>query len=56
MEIISVTNLKKAYGDFNAVNGINFSIQQSEIFGFLGPNGAGKTSTINMMIGLTRPT
>ncbi|MGI6175991.1 MAG: ABC transporter ATP-binding protein [Christensenellales bacterium] len=56
MGIVTVTNLKKAYGDFTAVDGINFSIEQGEIFGFLGPNGAGKTSTINMMIGLSRPT
>ncbi|HHX24319.1 MAG TPA: ATP-binding cassette domain-containing protein [Thermoanaerobacterales bacterium] len=56
MEIVSVTNLKKAYGKLEAVNGISFSIQEGEVFGFLGPNGAGKTSTINMMIGLSRPT
>ncbi len=56
MSIVTVTNLKKTYGDFTAVDGINFSIEQGEIFGFLGPNGAGKTSTINMMIGLSRPT
>ncbi|MGI6004193.1 MAG: ABC transporter ATP-binding protein [Christensenellales bacterium] len=56
MDILKVTNLKKTYGDFTAVNGVGFSIRQGEIFGFLGPNGAGKTSTINMMIGLSRPT
>ncbi len=56
MEIVNVTNLKKTYGDFTAVNGIDFSIRKGEIFGFLGPNGAGKTSTINMLIGLSRPT
>jgi len=56
MEIVRVANLKKTYGDFTAVDGIDFSIQEGEIFGFLGPNGAGKTSTINMMIGLSRPT
>ena len=56
MEIVSVTNLKKAYGDFLAVDDISFSIKEGEVFGFLGPNGAGKTSTINMMIGLSRPT
>ena len=55
MGIVSVTNLKKTYGDFTAVDGISFDIQQGEIFGFLGPNGAGKTSTINMLIGLSRP-
>ncbi len=56
MAIVNVTNLKKIYGKFEAVNDISFSIEQGEIFGFLGPNGAGKTSTINMMIGLSRPT
>lgn len=55
MSIVSVTNLKKVYGDLNAVGGISFDIEQGEIFGFLGPNGAGKTSTINMLIGLSRP-
>lgn len=56
MDIVTVTNLSKSYGDFVAVNDISFSIKQGEIFGFLGPNGAGKTTTINMMIGLARPT
>ena len=56
MDIVTVSGLKKTYGDFEAVKGIDFSIQSGEIFGFLGPNGAGKTSTINMLIGLSRPT
>lgn len=56
LEIVSVKNLKKSYGSFQAVNDISFQIEQGEIFGFLGPNGAGKTSTINMLIGLSRPT
>ena len=56
MSIVAVTNLKKAYGDFQAVKGISFSIEPGEIFGFLGPNGAGKTSVINMLVGLSRPT
>ncbi|MFY9280246.1 MAG: ABC transporter ATP-binding protein [Caldicoprobacterales bacterium] len=55
VEIVKVTNLKKLYGDLPAVNGISFSIKEGEILGLLGPNGAGKTSTINMMIGLSRP-
>ncbi len=54
--MVSVTNLKKTYGDFTAVNDISFEIEKGEVFGFLGPNGAGKTSTINMIIGLSRPT
>lgn len=56
MEIVTVTNLKKLYDDFTAVDDVSFSINEGEVFGFLGPNGAGKTSTINMMIGLSRPT
>lgn len=56
MGIVDVANLKKSYGEIVAVDDISFSIEKGEIFGFLGPNGAGKTSTINMMIGLSRPT
>ncbi|NLW17782.1 MAG: ABC transporter ATP-binding protein [Firmicutes bacterium] len=55
MDMVTVRNLSKSYGDFTAVKGISFSIGRGEIFGFLGPNGAGKTTTINMMIGLARP-
>lgn len=54
--MIVASKLKKKYGYFTAVDGISFTVKQGEIFGFLGPNGAGKTSTINMMIGLSRPT
>ena len=56
MGLVDVKNLSKSYGDIKAVNDLSFQIDQGEIFGFLGPNGAGKTSTINMMIGLSRPT
>ncbi|RJP50568.1 MAG: ABC transporter ATP-binding protein [Anaerolineaceae bacterium] len=52
---IVVTNLTKRFGDFTAVNGINFEVQRGEIFGFLGPNGSGKTTTIRMMLGLMKP-
>ncbi|MCJ7433151.1 MAG: ABC transporter ATP-binding protein [Anaerolineales bacterium] len=52
---IQVTNLTKRFGDFTAVNGINFEVQRGEIFGFLGPNGSGKTTTIRMMLGLMEP-
>ena len=55
MIILEVKNLTKKYGDFIAVNGVDFSIEKGEIFGFLGPNGAGKTSTINMLTGISRP-
>jgi ABC-2 type transport system ATP-binding protein len=53
-KIIEAKNLKKNYGDFVAVNNIDFDIMQGEIFGLLGPNGAGKTTAINMLIGLAK--
>lgn len=53
---IIVDNLTKEFGDFIAVDQINFTIPKGEIFGLLGPNGAGKTTTIRMLCGLLRPT
>ncbi len=47
--IISVRELKKKYGDFEAVKGISFDVKEGEIFGLLGPNGAGKTTTLEIM-------
>jgi lipooligosaccharide transport system ATP-binding protein len=47
--VIVATDLTKKYGDFTAVDGISFEIQEGECFGFLGPNGAGKTTTIRMI-------
>jgi ABC-2 type transport system ATP-binding protein len=49
-------DLTKKFGDFTAVDHINFEIRTGEIFGFLGPNGSGKTTTIRMLLGLLRPT
>jgi ABC-2 type transport system ATP-binding protein len=54
--VIEVRDLSKRFGDLVAVNGINFSVFQGEIFAFLGPNGAGKSTTINILCTLTRPT
>ena len=47
--MIEVHDLKKRYGDKNAVDGISFSVKKGEVFGILGPNGAGKTTTLEMM-------
>lgn len=47
--MIEVRDLKKKYGDKQAVNGVSFSVKKGEIFGILGPNGAGKTTTLEMM-------
>ncbi|MBP2324844.1 ABC-2 type transport system ATP-binding protein [Kibdelosporangium banguiense] len=55
MAIIEVTNLVKRYGDFTAVNGVSFAVEQGEIFGILGPNGAGKTTTVECIEGLRIP-
>jgi ABC-2 type transport system ATP-binding protein len=49
-------DLRKDFGDFTAVDGIDFKVPYGDIFGFLGPNGAGKTTTIRMLLGLLRPT
>ena len=54
--ILEVDDLKKKYGDFEAVKGISFEVQEGEVFGLLGPNGAGKTQTISMLTGVIEPT
>lgn len=54
--IIRTTGLTKRYEDVTAVDHLNLSIRQGEIFGLLGPNGAGKTTTTLMLLGLTEPT
>ncbi len=53
---IQVHNLTKRFGDFFAVDHINFDVKQGEIFGFLGANGAGKSTTIRMLCGLLEST
>jgi ABC-2 type transport system ATP-binding protein len=53
---IDVHGLTKSYGDLVAVNGVDFSVGQGEIFAFLGPNGAGKSTTIKMLCTLASPT
>lgn len=54
--ILEVDHLVKKYGDFEAVKGISFTVDEGEIFGLLGPNGAGKTQTISMLTGVIEPT
>lgn len=54
--IIRVENLVKKYGDFTAVKGISFEVQEGEIFGLLGPNGAGKTTTLEVIETLRKKT
>jgi len=54
--MITVKNIHKRYGSFDAVNGVSIDVPPGQIHGFLGPNGAGKTTTIRMIAGLLKPT
>jgi ABC-2 type transport system ATP-binding protein len=54
--VLSVSALRKQFGDKLAVGGISFEVNPNEIVGLLGPNGAGKTTTINMILGVLEPT
>jgi ABC-2 type transport system ATP-binding protein len=56
MKAIEVYDLTRQYDGLRAVDGISFSVEPGEIFGFLGPNGAGKTTTIRMLTGQLLPT
>jgi len=53
--IIKVENLKKSFGSIEAVRGINFHVEQGQLFAFLGPNGAGKSTTIDVLCTLLTP-
>jgi ABC-2 type transport system ATP-binding protein len=53
--VIAVDDVRKAYGDVKAVDGVSFDVAKGEIFGLLGPNGAGKTTTMEMIEGLHAP-
>jgi ABC-2 type transport system ATP-binding protein len=50
--VITVSGLRKSYGDVEAVHGIDFEVFEGEVFGLLGPNGAGKTTTVEILEGL----
>jgi ABC-2 type transport system ATP-binding protein len=53
--VITVSHLKKIYGDVKAVEDVSFNVNEGEIFGMLGPNGAGKTTTVECITGLRHP-
>lgn len=52
--VVEIKNLVKRYGDLLALDNVNISIREGEIFGLLGPNGAGKSTAINTIVGLTK--
>ena len=54
--MLKVDNLKKNFGDFQAVKGVSFTVEKGEVLGFLGPNGAGKSTTMRMITGFLPPT
>ncbi|MDS0476004.1 ABC transporter ATP-binding protein [Natrinema sp. 1APR25-10V2] len=56
MSAIETSGLTKEYGDLTAVDDLDLTVDDGEVFGFLGPNGAGKSTTINMLLDFTRPT
>ena len=56
MPAIDITNVTKTYGRVTAVENLDLTVKQGEIYGFLGPNGAGKSTTISMLLDFARPT
>lgn len=54
--IISVNNLSKKFNDITAVDGLSFTVNEADVYGFLGQNGAGKSTTIRMLLTLVKPT
>ena len=52
-DAIEVTNLRRDYGEFTAVDGVSLEVAHGEVYGLLGTNGAGKTSTLEILEGLS---
>src|SRR5438445_5005239 len=55
MDAIAVQDLRKRYGDVQALDGVSFAVREGEVFGLLGPNGAGKSTTVRTLVTLTTP-
>lgn len=55
-EVLRMAGLTKKFGNFTAVDGVTFSVNRGEVFGFLGSNGSGKTTTVRMLCGILTPT
>ncbi|WP_078394111.1 ABC transporter ATP-binding protein [Shouchella patagoniensis] len=56
MSLLTINNLTKKFGKFTALDGVNFEVNEGEIFGFIGPNGAGKSTTIRVLLGILKAT
>jgi ABC-2 type transport system ATP-binding protein len=55
VDAITVQDLRKRYGDVQALDGVTFAVRDGEVFGLLGPNGAGKSTTVKVLTTLTKP-
>src|ERR671931_190457 len=55
MDAIAVEELRKRYGEVQALDGVSFGVHEGEVFGLLGPNGAGKSTTVRVLVTLTHP-
>lgn len=55
MDMLTITNLQKSFGDKEVLRGLNLSVPEHSVFGFVGRNGAGKTTTMKSVLGLLRP-
>ena len=53
--MLTIKTLRKRYGNFQALDGLNLEVADGELFGFVGPNGAGKTTTLKILAGLLVP-
>ncbi|MEB8067883.1 ABC transporter ATP-binding protein [Mammaliicoccus fleurettii] len=56
MTLLKVDHVTKYFGKFKALNGVDFIVEEGEIFGFIGPNGSGKSTTIKAILGMLKPT
>ncbi|WP_413375962.1 ATP-binding cassette domain-containing protein [Alkalihalobacillus sp. 1P02AB] len=56
MSVIEINHLRKEFGKFKALNGVNLEVKKGEVFGFIGPNGAGKSTTIRVLLGILKAT
>ncbi|AST91655.1 MULTISPECIES: ABC transporter ATP-binding protein [Sutcliffiella] len=54
MTVLNITELKKSFGKFSALNGVNMEVHEGEVYGFIGPNGAGKSTTIRILLGVLK--
>lgn len=53
---VETKNLTKRFGKVTAIDGVNLTLNEGEVFGYIGPNGAGKTTTINVLLGILQAT